>query len=195
MDAHTATPLVPRWLVALLIFLFVLAQVLLNYGNLASGDPAWMALVNILLLSIPLGRLFFSIGLFVAAERQRRGLAAHSAQVRRLVYLTPRIAGVLLALFVSLFALDVFEPGHPWLSVVIAFLIHALPAIALAVAVAFAWRRPLVGAIIFLVIGIVFLRFLFPNPVQQFGNALLFSGPMLAVALLFWEDWKLAKDS
>jgi hypothetical protein len=60
----------------------------------------------------------------------------------------PRIAGMALAAFLSLFALDAFG-GKPFLEALPEFLIHLTPALAVMAAVALAWRFPLIGAAAF----------------------------------------------
>ncbi len=76
-----------------------------------------------------------------------------------MLYYTPRLAGVLMIIFVSLFALDVFGPGIPFWRQVLGFLVHAAPAIILAILMFFAWKRPVIGFIIFGLAAVFFLRF------------------------------------
>jgi len=60
-----------------------------------------------------------------------------------------------------------------------------------AIILALAWRRPLIGFVAFLLAAILFLRFLLGNhPSGAFGMLLLFSGPMAAIAMAFWANWK-----
>lgn len=168
--------------------LFLAAQFVLNYGNVLAGEPVWTILLNILLLSIPLGLLFFGVGLWSTARNQRRAHGRVDARLAKIIHYVPRVAGALLAGFVSLFALDVFDGPESGLTKALAFLLHASPAIGLAILVAVSWRRPRVGFIAFLIAASAFLGFLLSNP-TQFGIVLLFSGPLLIIALLFREDW------
>lgn len=52
-------------------------------------------------------------------------------------------------IFVSLFALDVFEIGDSFWRQLLGFVIHAAPAIILAILMFFAWKRPVIGFVIF----------------------------------------------
>ncbi len=110
------------------------------------------------------------------------------------IYYTPRIAGVLITFFISLFALDVFEGGQNFWVMLGGFIMHALPAIVLAVLLALAWRWEWIGAAAFLGAALYFLRFLMSdNWSIAFGNLLIFSGPLAVIGILFWMNWKWRK--
>jgi hypothetical protein len=66
--------------------------------------------------------------------------------------------------------------------------VHNLPSIVLILLLVFAWRRPLVGFIAFLLAGLFFLRFVILG--RELGHFLLFSGPLLLIAGLFYADWR-----
>ena len=65
----------------------------------------------------------------------------------------PRIAGVALSVFLSLFALDAFS-GKPFIEALPGFLIHLAPALLVLAIVALAWRLPLVGAAAFPILAL-----------------------------------------
>ncbi len=67
---------IPRGLTALLILLFILSLAFLSYGNYAAGAEAWQMIFNAVLLSIPLGLLYFSVGLLATAYLQMRSRAS-----------------------------------------------------------------------------------------------------------------------
>lgn len=65
----------------------------------------------------------------------------------------PRSLAILLIIFVSLFALDVFmEPQ--WF---LALLIHLIPSFVLIALTVVAWQKERVGGVIFMIIGFLFL--------------------------------------
>ena len=76
--------------------------------------------------------------------------AAVSKTVGSVLFWTPRVAGILFILFLSLFALDVFDMGLGFWGTLLALLMHLIPSIALAVALALAWKWEWVGALAFL---------------------------------------------
>ena len=108
------------------------------------------------------------------------------------LHLTPRILGILLALFVSVFALDVFGMRFgPW-ETFLALLIHLVPTAAILLALAIAWRWPLAGGILFLGLGTLYI-------VMALGKfpwsviALLSGVPYLLGVLFFWDWWTKAE--
>lgn len=63
---------------------------------------------------------------------------------------TPRMMGILFALFLSIFSFDVFDMGLGFWETMLALLIHSMPSILLAVGIALAWKWEWVGALAFL---------------------------------------------
>jgi hypothetical protein len=60
----------------------------------------------------------------------------------------------------------------------------------LAIVVALAWKWEWIGFVALLAAAIFFLRFLIRNPFQGLSTLLLFVGPVVVVALLFWANWR-----
>jgi hypothetical protein len=178
-----------RVLAPILGVLFLLSLAWFVYANYRAGLNLGEAAGSAVLLAVPLALLYFSIGLLAAAGQQRRSQGQVGERLGRWIYLTPRIAGLLITLFVSLFALDVFGEGGSFWTMVGGFLIHAAPAITMGLLLALAWRRPAVGFFAFLLAALYFLRFAAADPSSAPGMLLLFSGPMAAIAMLFWVNW------
>jgi hypothetical protein len=65
----------------------------------------------------------------------------------RLLHWTPRVLGILFAVFVSIFALDVFGAGYSFVELLVAFTMHMIPTFALVAILALAWRWPWVGTV------------------------------------------------
>lgn len=183
-----------RFLLITLVILYVLSIAAFTYTNWAA-DPEfmqwWMMLVNALLLSIPLVLLYGSIYVLVVAWRERKAVGQVSPRMARIIHWTPRIAAILIILFISLFSLDVFEMEASPLEMLGGFLIHNIPSIAMLALLAFAWKRPAVGFVAFLVAGALF-AFLFVREAESLPNLLIFVFPILLIAGLFYADWKWA---
>lgn len=62
-----------------------------------------------------------------------------------LLYWSPRILSIAFAIFLSLFALDVFNEIHGFWQTVLAFLIHLIPAMIFVAALIVAWRWEWIG--------------------------------------------------
>jgi hypothetical protein len=93
----------------------------------------------------------------------------------------PRILGIAIALFLSLFAFDVFGGGYGFWKTALAFLIHLGPVLALALSLVLAWRWPSVGALVFIAAGTFYL----PMAKGHIERVLLISGPLFVVGGLF----------
>lgn len=60
-------------------------------------------------------------------------------------YRAPRILAILFIVFLTLFSFDVFESGGTTGEIALAFLMHNIPSITVAVLLAIAWRHDLWG--------------------------------------------------
>jgi hypothetical protein len=98
----------------------------------------------------------------------------------RVIVWLPRIIGIAVALFIGMFALDAFSEGKPWLQALGEFAIHLAPSALLLLAVAIAWRHPMVGAVTFAGLGIYYAVL-----VQRLDWIVVISGPLLLVGVLF----------
>lgn len=102
---------------------------------------------------------------------------------KRLLYWTPRLLAIIVILFTSLFALDVFGEGVGVLQALLALVIHLIPQILLAIALVVAWRRPRTGGIVFIALGILSLVF-FSEPLISPAHLIL-TLPVLLIGILF----------
>jgi hypothetical protein len=107
---------------------------------------------------------------------------------KRFLYWSPRVLGILFALFLSLFAFDVFGVGLGLWESIRAFLIHLTPVYALVIALILAWKRAWLGAILFPALALLY--------VVSFGGRwdwiayALIAGPLLLLGLLFLLNWR-----
>ena len=101
---------------------------------------------------------------------------------RVLLFWIPRVLAILFALFISLFALDAFAVDKPFLEQAAGFLIHLIPTAVVVAALVIAWKRSLIGGVIFLLIGAAYV---FQTLYQSWSVALTFSGIPLLTGLLF----------
>jgi len=66
----------------------------------------------------------------------------------------PRIIGILAILFISLFALDAFQPNLSIWQQIGAFLMHLIPSFILTALLLIAWKWENIGGIVFIIIGL-----------------------------------------
>jgi len=69
----------------------------------------------------------------------------------------PRITGIVFVLFLSLFALDIFDLELGFWGTIFGLFMHLIPPIALAIGVAVAWRREWVGTVIFIAWAVIYI--------------------------------------
>ena len=74
----------------------------------------------------------------------------------KIVHWLPRIICILAVLFISMFALDAFEPGLSLGQQLLHFFMHLIPSFILLGILVLAWKWEKSGGIIFTIIGLVF---------------------------------------
>jgi hypothetical protein len=87
-----------------------------------------------------------------------------------------------LAIFLSIFALDVFDESHGFWETMLALLIHLVPTVFVVVALVIAWQREGLGAILFIALPLFYL-------VMRRGQSWIISGPLFLVGVLFLFNW------
>jgi hypothetical protein len=107
--------------------------------------------------------------------------------VKRIVFWMPRILCVLFAVFVSLFALDVFGEGYGFWETLVALLMHLIPTGIVLISLAIAWRWEWIGAILFVALGIWYIIMAWGK--FDWITYLLISGPLFLIGALFLVNW------
>lgn len=97
----------------------------------------------------------------------------------------PRIAGLAVGAFLSIFALDAFSGDRAFLSALPDFLLHLTPTFALLGVVYIAWRRPWVGALAFLGLAAVYVLTTLDHP----NWIAPIAGPLALAGLLYVASW------
>ncbi len=181
-------------ILVLMILLYLLSLSYFTYLNwtVEPEHILWNHLLNALILSIPLVLLYGGLYVLITAWREHQQGGQIAPKSKKLIHWAPRIAAILIIFFVSLFSLDVFDMEATPLEMLGGFLMHNIPSFVMIILLVFAWRRPLVGFIAFLLAGIFFLRFVIMGP--DLLHFLLFSGPLLLISALFFADWRWIKN-
>lgn len=109
-----------------------------------------------------------------------------STYAGRLILWVPRAAGILLAAFLGIFALDSFGPGVPLTQAIPAFLIHLIPTYLVLAVVAVAWRFEWVGSLAFIALAVAYGVMVH----WRMDWVAAISGPLLVVAALFFWSWR-----
>ena len=105
-----------------------------------------------------------------------------SNNTKRLFYWLPRGLSIAFALFITVFALDVFGEGYSFWETLLALFMHLIPTFLVLFVLIIAWRWERVGASLFLVLALIYLG-------MSGGEAWIIAGPLLLLAALFLLDW------
>jgi len=108
-------------------------------------------------------------------------------RANQVLFWAPRIMCILFAVFLSLFALDVFSEGYGFWETILALLIHLVPTYIVLVVLVFAWLWVWFGASLFAALGVFYIisawgRF-------PFVTYLTISGPLFLAGILFLANW------
>jgi hypothetical protein len=106
---------------------------------------------------------------------------------KRVVFWTPRIICIAFAVFLSIFAMDVFSMPVDFWHKALALLVHLIPTALVLIALTVGWRREWIGAVVFPLLAVFHL-------VTKWGQFhwsayAVIDGPLLLMAILFWVNW------
>jgi hypothetical protein len=107
---------------------------------------------------------------------------------QQLLFWTPRIIGILLALFVSVFALDVFSEGKEFWEILLALLMHLIPTMLVVVALAVSWKWEWIGGLLFIGLGLLHIYFKWGQ--LPWYDVMMIAGPAFLVGVLFLLNWR-----
>ena len=113
--------------------------------------------------------------------------------LRGFLYWTPRILGILFILFVSMFALDIFEMELGFWGTILGLFMHLLPSIAMTVALVLGWRSEWVGALGYFAFAVWYVAIAWDNHFQWSVYAILAGVPVL-IGVLFLVGWLYRKQ-
>jgi hypothetical protein len=108
--------------------------------------------------------------------------------LRTFLFWTPRILGILFILFVSLFALDIFEMGLGFWGTILGLFMHLLPSIGMTIALALAWRWEWVGTLGYFTFALWYIVFALGREMPWSVITLMAGIPAL-IGILFLVDW------
>ena len=96
----------------------------------------------------------------------------------------PRVLAILFILLVSVFAFDAFTGEAPFIQELGRLVLQLIPtSFALIIALLISWRKPLIGGIIFILLGLVFTFYF--RTYQALLNFLTISFPLIVIGALF----------
>ena len=103
----------------------------------------------------------------------------------RIYHWLPRVICILAILFISLFALDAFQPDLSIWQQIGAFLMHLIPSFILTALLLVAWKWEYVGGIIFTIIGLGLSPFVFNHNYNMNHSIWMSLGIILTITIPF----------
>lgn len=109
------------------------------------------------------------------------------SSTKKVIIWSPRILGILFAIFISLFALDVFGEGYGFWDTLLALAMHMIPTLIAVLALVVAWRWARVGAIVYIALAALYLM-------MSHGESFVLSIPLFLLGILFLVQWILRAE-
>lgn len=116
----------------------------------------------------------------------------HSGKLKpahQMLYWAPRALCIAFAVFISLFALDVFNEGKGLWGTVLALLMHLVPTFLIIILLLVSWRREWIAGILFLLMAVLYIVWAWHKPFAVWWSLLLMIGPLVLTAALFLVNW------
>jgi len=110
----------------------------------------------------------------------------------KLLFWTPRILGIIFVLFLMMFSLDVFQPGLTTWQIVIGLFMHNIPALFLLIILIISWKHEMVGGIVFILVGLLYVLMLVMNSKLEWymlSWSVTIAGPAFLTGILFIISW------
>ncbi len=113
----------------------------------------------------------------------------------RLLYWSPRMLSIAFAIFLSLFALDVFNEVLGSWQTVLAFSIHLIPAMVIIAVLIVAWRWEWIGTGLFALVAVYYAVTMLSRNVNNWAAVMGISLPLLVIAAMFLAGWIKRSDA
>jgi hypothetical protein len=118
------------------------------------------------------------------------------AKVNKFIFWVPRILAIIFILFLAMFSLDIFEGNFGFWGTIVGLFMHNIPSLILLIVLIISWKHEIVGAIAFILGGILYLAWVLTNVIltgfewYYLAWALQISGIAFLIGILFLIGWK-----
>lgn len=106
--------------------------------------------------------------------------------INKFLHWSPRILSILFLIFLSLFTLDVFGE-YQGLAILPALFMHLLIPLILLVVTVLAWKKDLIGVVVFFAFAIYYVYIIGFN--RDWSLYASISGPAIIIGILFLLNW------
>jgi hypothetical protein len=139
----------------------------------------------------PPGIVLMLAGLFAVALGIIYGLARSGQRSpgMQLLYWSPRALCIVFALFISMFAMDVFQEGQGVWSTMLALFMHLIPTFLLIALLVVSWRREWIAGVLLPLLAVLYVVWAWGRPFASLSTFLLMAGPLVLTGALFLLNW------
>jgi len=113
-------------------------------------------------------------------------------KVSKSVFWIPRILSMIFIAFLALMSLDVFSMGLGFWQILGGLFMHNIPALILLAVLIISWKYEIVGGVVFILAGLLYIFFAFRNA-DNWGMALAWSiqiaGVVFIIGGFFIANW------
>lgn len=127
-----------------------------------------------------------ALGVNKHQEKSSLGIQHYELYNNPMLIILPRTLAIIYIAFISLFALDVFGEGYGFFGTMLALFMHLIPSFILILCLVLAWKKPIIGGAIFVVLGIIFT--LWFRTYQRIEVFLIISLPLFVIGIFFIVD-------
>lgn len=112
-------------------------------------------------------------------------------KINRFIYWTPRILSIIFIGFLALMSLDIFEGNYGFWGTILGLFMHNIPALVLLIVLLISWKYELVGGIVFILAGLLYIIILMRNPFEWYmlSWAIQIAGIAFFIGILFLIGW------
>lgn len=116
--------------------------------------------------------------------------------INKFIYWTPRVISLLFILFLAMFSLDIFEGNYGFWGTVVGLFMHNIPVLILSLLLAAAWKREWIGAIAFMLGGLLYVGVVLTNVFRTgfewyyLAWIVQISGVAFLIGILFLVGWR-----
>jgi hypothetical protein len=124
----------------------------------------------------------------LAAAGRLRRVNDMKTPAKQLLFWSPRVLGIFFAVFISIFAFDVFDEGYGLQETIGALLIHLIPTAVIVAILVLSWRREWIGGIVFIAFGALYL--VMSRGRFTWSARVMIAGPLVLLGILFLINWR-----
>jgi hypothetical protein len=113
-------------------------------------------------------------------------------KTNRILYWSPRVLAILFIIFMALMSLDVITPEASIWEIIGGMFMHNIPTMVMIVVLIVAWKREIVGGIVFILAGVAYIILTATSGLPWYivlSWSFTIAGPAFLIGVLFLVNW------